>query len=163
MMCTLPSPIRPGNAEPTKTPMACSDSIFPKDQTLARSTKSTLLRLYKGSITDQESASIIKPHMKSYGKKHLGLLLFEFNEYCTQCKKKASVFQSVVFFKKEIEEILHGNGLRVFIFIMQADNIDKNDKKRKPRRVVKKKQHLILRKKGEECMNFQGFIFSNQI
>ena len=81
MMCTLPSPIRPGNAEPTKTPMACSDSIFPKDQTLARSTKSTLLRLYKGSITDQESASIIKPHMKSYGKKHLGLLLFEFTKF----------------------------------------------------------------------------------
>ena len=102
------------------------------------------------------------PH-EVFGKKHLGLLLFEFNEHCTQCKKKASVFQSVVFFKKEIEEILHGNGLRVFIFIMQADNIDKNDKKRKPRRVVKKKQHLILRKKGEECMNFQGFIFSNQI
>lgn len=40
------------------------------------------------------------------------------------------VFQSVVFFKKEIEEILHGNGLRVFIFIMQADNIDKKRQKK---------------------------------
>ena len=78
-------------------------------------------------------------------------------------KEKLLFFSQLLFFKEEIEKILHGNGLRVFIFIMQADNIDKNDKKRKPRRVVKKKQHLILRKKGEECMNFQGFIFSNQI
>ena len=53
-------------------------------------------------------------------------------------KEKALFFSQLLFFKEEIEEILHGNGLRGFIFIMQADNIDKNDKKRKPRRVVKK-------------------------
>ena len=54
-------------------------------------------------------------------------------------ERKGAVFQSVAFFKEEIEEILHGNGLRVFIFIMQADNIDKNDKKGKQGGTAKKR------------------------
>ena len=44
-------------------------------------------------------------------------------------KEKALFFSQLLFFKEEIEEILHGNELRIFIFIMQADNIDNNSKK----------------------------------
>ena len=54
-------------------------------------------------------------------------------------KEKALFFSQLLFFKEEIEKILHGNGLRVFIFIMQADNIDKNDKKGKQGGAAKKR------------------------
>ena len=75
-------------------------------------------------------------------------------------KEKALFFSQLLFFKEEIEEILHGNGLRVFIFIMQADNIDKNDKKRKQRRVVKKENSTwSWRKKERSVWIFKDLFF----
>ena len=61
-------------------------------------------------------------------------------------KEKLLFFSQLLFFKEEIEKILHGNGLRGFIFIMQADNIDKNDKKKEAKAGgQKRKQHFCLR------------------